>query len=69
MPNGKMIGILRRFENDVYFICKLEQRIPFIFPLPCVMLSPPGELNFAVYTTIMQLRNNLSKILFVPFLF
>ena len=49
MPNGKMIGILRRFENDVYFICNLWQRMSFIFPLPCVMLSPPGELNFAVY--------------------
>ncbi len=48
MPNEKIIGILRWFENAVYFVCSLKQRMSFnIFPLPCIMFILPGKLNFA----------------------
>ena len=54
MPNEKIIGILRWFENAVYFVCSLKQRMSYKL----------GNLTLRLHN-IMQLRNNLAGLYFI----
>jgi hypothetical protein len=46
IPNGKVLDILRRLENFVYFTWILKHECHLIvFPMTRVMFSFPGELS------------------------